>query len=113
MPDDSGRSPLAKVKSLADGRIYTGEQALKLGMVDVLGGIEVATEELRKLANLSEKPVLVYPHPKKKRLAEIFTAGISETILSVFSRAVEQSIAPVTDGAGFLPLFMAPGFHTR
>jgi protease-4 len=40
------------VKKLADGRIYTGEQAQKKGLVDVLGGLQTAVDEAKKAAGL-------------------------------------------------------------
>ncbi len=35
--------PAARVRTLADGRVYAGTQALSVGLVDRLGGLEVAT----------------------------------------------------------------------
>lgn len=42
-----------KVLELADGRIYTGKQALALGLVDELGGLDEAVEVAGKLGNIS------------------------------------------------------------
>lgn len=38
-----------KVKQLADGRIFTGQQAVELGLVDALGGFEEGIADLRRL----------------------------------------------------------------
>lgn len=43
---------LATVKKLADGRIYTGRQALALGLVDKLGNYYDAIDETAKLAGI-------------------------------------------------------------
>ena len=43
----------AKVRSLADGRAYTGRQALKLGLVDALGGERDARQWLVSAKGLS------------------------------------------------------------
>lgn len=51
---------VAKVKELADGRVYTGNQALKLGMVDEMGGFEDAVKTTAKLAGIKGEPQLVY-----------------------------------------------------
>lgn len=48
--------PLAQVRPLADGRIYTGSQALKLGLVDSVGDSEDAVALAAKLAGLKGKP---------------------------------------------------------
>ena len=38
------------LKKYADGRIFTGEQALNYGFVDKLGGLALAKEDIRKMA---------------------------------------------------------------
>jgi protease IV len=52
------------VLAFAEGRIYSGQQALALKMVDELGGFEEAVEAAGKLANISGRPRLVYPRKK-------------------------------------------------
>jgi protease-4 len=52
------------VLAFAEGRIYSGQQALALKMVDELGGFEDAVEAAGKLANISGRPKLVYPRKK-------------------------------------------------
>jgi protease IV len=52
------------VVAFADGRIYSGQQAHALKMVDELGGYEDAIEAAAKLANISGRPKLVYPRRK-------------------------------------------------
>jgi protease-4 len=49
------------VLGLADGRIYSGQQAHRLKMVDELGGLEEAIEAAAKLAGIPGRPKLVYP----------------------------------------------------
>ncbi|MEZ0372228.1 MAG: signal peptide peptidase SppA [Candidatus Sericytochromatia bacterium] len=46
--------PVAQVRKLADGRIYTGNQAQKLKLVDSLGDYNTALVELKKLTQLGE-----------------------------------------------------------
>jgi protease-4 len=58
IPDD--------VKKLADGRIFTGEQALKVGLVDELGNIEDAIKTAAKLSGIKGEPVVV---TKKERFS--------------------------------------------
>ncbi|THB65393.1 MAG: signal peptide peptidase SppA, partial [Desulfovibrio sp.] len=42
------------VRELADGRIYTGRQALQNGLVDQLGGLEDAFDALKQLCEVTE-----------------------------------------------------------
>ena len=52
------------VLSFADGRIYSGQQARQLKMVDELGGLEEAIEAAAKLAGIPTRPKLIYPRRK-------------------------------------------------
>ena len=49
------------VLGFADGRIYSGQQARALKMVDDLGGLEEAVAAAAKLAGVTGKPKVIYP----------------------------------------------------
>jgi protease-4 len=49
-----------RVREIADGRIYSGEQAKELGLVDSFGGLDVAAGIARNLANVEEATVVRY-----------------------------------------------------
>lgn len=55
-----------EVLSLADGSIFTGRQALGLGLVDSLGGMEDAISYLAELAGLRDEPRRIYPQEKRE-----------------------------------------------
>lgn len=65
----SGRDlPLEHVQEVARGRIWTGADALDLGLVDSLGGIPEAIRLLREAADLApDAPIRLkrFPRPKK------------------------------------------------
>lgn len=65
--------PVEKVKELADGRVYTGSQALKLGMVDEMGGFESAVKTTAKLAGIEGEPHLVYHEESYAVLKELLS----------------------------------------
>ncbi len=52
----------AKVRKLADGRVYSGAQAKDLGLVDHLGNLEYAIELAAKRVGLEESPTVYYSH---------------------------------------------------
>jgi protease-4 len=52
------------VRGLADGRIYSGQQAHALKMVDELGGFEEAVETAGKLGGVPGKPKLILPRKR-------------------------------------------------
>ena len=48
--------PAARIRTLADGRVYAGTQALSVGLVDQLGGLEVATRLAWEEAHQTGEP---------------------------------------------------------
>jgi len=56
----SGRGmDIDDVRKLADGRVYTGEQALENKLVDQLGTMRDAIDVAAKMANMQAEPVIV------------------------------------------------------
>ena len=61
----------AAVEAVARGRVWTGNQALNLGLVDELGGFYDAVEVSKNLIGLTaDDPVLLKIYPAPKSLAE-------------------------------------------
>lgn len=52
---------LEEVEEIAQGRVWTGKQALENGLVDGLGGFEQALEAAARLAKLEEYNLISYP----------------------------------------------------
>jgi len=59
------------LKVLADGRIFTGRQAQKLGLVDKLGDLDYSLNEAGRLAGIQGKPDVVYPAKKRSTFWEL------------------------------------------
>ncbi len=53
--------PLEKLKALAEGKVYTGEEAQQVGLVDEFGNLPDAIERAGKLAGIKGKVEAVYP----------------------------------------------------
>ncbi|MBS1018753.1 signal peptide peptidase SppA [Gluconobacter cerinus] len=85
MPED-------KVRSLADGRAYTGRQALSLGLIDELGDEDIARQWLRQRLKIGDAqyPVMPllsvtkrhwYDFPRKRAMLEgVFGSGFTEML---------------------------------
>ncbi len=74
--------PVAKIEAVAQGRVWTGEMALKLGLVDKLGGLETAKTLAASKAKLADYRVETFPR-KKPFLEEIFSDMNSEVSASL------------------------------
>jgi protease-4 len=60
----SRKMDLQKVERLADGRVYTGEEAQTLGLVDRIGNLEDAIAWAGELAGIEGRPDVVYAPEK-------------------------------------------------
>ena len=65
------------VRSIADGRIFSGRRAMELGLVDSMGNLQAAIDRAAALAGLDTEPKIVYPPGKKPRFIDLF---IEETL---------------------------------
>jgi protease IV len=64
---DGRKLPKDKVLEIAKGRIWSGEDAKGLGLVDELGGFDTALNLAKKAANIAEREdvkIVVFPHQK-------------------------------------------------
>lgn len=61
------RLPVAEVRRIAEGRIYSGEQALALKLVDRLGSLQDALAEAGRLGGIAGEPRVIRP-PKKRSM---------------------------------------------
>ncbi len=72
---------LHRMASLADGRVYTGQKALELKLIDRLGNLDDAVQLAGELAGIKGKLTPVYPPEDKmtfiKRLAETISKNIN------------------------------------
>ena len=73
---------VAQVDAIAQGRVWTGEQALQLKLVDQLGGFDAALNETKVLAKLDPRiPVRIMELPGQlSPLARLLTGQISGQI---------------------------------
>lgn len=85
-----GRS-VEEIEPLADGRVFTGEQARENGLVDRLGNFEDALDRAAELAGIEGKPVIIYPEKKRKKIWEYLVQGLAEVMGSLLRSTFEQT----------------------
>ena len=67
----SGRhAKVADIKSIADGRVWTGEQALGMHLIDQIGDFRAAVLDTAKSVNISGEPTLVHPERERESLLD-------------------------------------------
>jgi protease-4 len=84
-----------RVNIIARGRVWTGTDALSIGLVDQLGGINDAINYAAKEAGISKKKVLYYPHRKMDKFLEIieqFEDDEQESLVSVKNNQLPKEL---------------------
>ena len=81
-----------EIEPLADGRVFTGEQAKENGLVDRLGNFQDALDRAAELAGIEGKPVIIYPEEKRKKIWEYLVQSIAEVMGSVLRSTFEQMV---------------------
>ena len=112
----SRKLPLGKVQEVAQGRVWTGEAAKSLGLVDRLGGFPdalILAKELAKIPSGAEVQLEVFP--RKKTFIELITDKLlgqgdddlpttdeSAQLLATAARSM-QLLRQIAEAAGLLP----------
>ena len=74
-----GRIKQEDLNRIADGRVFTGEEALTLKLVDRLGNLEDAVSVAGRLAHMRGTPSMLYPKKKRPTLFDVFLRDSSES----------------------------------
>jgi protease-4 len=106
---DGRKLPKEKVLEIAKGRIWSGQDAKNLGLVDELGGYDTALKMAKKVAGIAESDevkIVVFPRPKTLVESVVSSGGpdnsdkegVSETLSRILK--VVQPVARQLDAVG-------------
>lgn len=70
-----------KVLQYADGRVYTGQQARELGLVDLLGNYQDAISLAAQVIGLKGKPRLVAPRKRRFTVLDLLFGDLEEYLI--------------------------------
>lgn len=89
--------PLDKIKKdIADGRVFTGRQAKKIGLVDELGNLQDAIQAAAKMSGIKDEPQIIYSKKESSFLGNFIKnsmAIIQEEVYKNFT-AIKYSYLP-------------------
>ena len=66
------------IKAIADGRVWTGQEALPLHLIDQIGDFQTVVDETAKSVGIKGEPVLVHPEKDRKTLSDLLFGDISQ-----------------------------------
>jgi protease-4 len=77
---DGRHAKVSDIKPIADGRVWTGEQALGLHLIDQIGDFRSVVQETAKSVKISGEPVLVHPEKDRKSLLDLLFGDASQLL---------------------------------
>jgi protease-4 len=91
---DGRKIPFADVDTLAQGRVWLGNTAQKIRLVDSLGGLDQAIIEAAKLANVTDYRIMNYPavKPAGEQLMSSLLGTSENASIGDYNSAQRQSI---------------------
>jgi protease-4 len=66
------------VKAIANGKVWTGEQALSMKLIDKVGDFEAAVKDTAKSVGISGEPTLVHPEKDRRTLLDLLLGDVSK-----------------------------------
>jgi protease IV len=79
------------VKAIANGRVWTGEQALQLKLVDQIGDFQACVEDTAKSVGIKGEPTLVRPEKERKTMLDLLFGDASELLPDLRAKLMERN----------------------
>ena len=88
---DGRHAKVADIKPIADGRVWTGEQALDMKLIDQIGDFRTVVLDTARSVGISGEPTLVHPEPDRKSLLDLLLGDASK-ILPTKEKLLDQQL---------------------
>lgn len=69
-----------EIKGIADGRVWTGRQAMPMKLIDQIADFQAAVEDTAKSVGIHGEPTLVTSQPDRKSLLDLLFGDVSDFI---------------------------------
>src|ERR1700720_4834550 len=78
-------------KSMANGKVWTGEEALPMKLIDQVGDFEAAVADTAKSVGIKGEPSLVHPDKERKTVLDLLLGDVSQYLPSR-EKLLEQQV---------------------
>jgi protease IV len=75
---DGRHEKVDEIKSIADGRVWTGQEALGMHLIDQVGDFQDAVNDTAKSVGIKGEPTLVRPEKDRKTLLDLMFGDVSQ-----------------------------------
>jgi protease IV len=79
------------VKTIANGKVWTGEQALSMKLIDNVGDFEAAVKDTAKSVGISGEPTLVRPEKDRRTVLDLLLGDVSQYLPNT-EKMLEQHV---------------------
>src|SRR4029077_3396728 len=79
------------VKAIANGKVWTGDQALSMKLIDNVGDFEAAVADTAKSVGIKGEPTLVHPERERKSVLDLLLGDVSQYLPSR-EKMLEQQV---------------------
>ncbi|MFZ0439068.1 MAG: signal peptide peptidase SppA, partial [Candidatus Sulfotelmatobacter sp.] len=79
------------VKAIANGKVWTGAQALDMKLIDNVGDFEAVVKDTAKSVGISGEPTLVHPEKDRKTLLDLMLGDVSQYLPDT-TKMLEQHV---------------------
>jgi len=79
------------VKSIANGKVWTGQQAMSMKLIDSVGDFESAVSDTAKSVGIKGEPTLVRPDRDRRTLLDLMLGDVSQ-YLPTKEKMLEQQV---------------------
>jgi len=75
---DGRNAKFDDIKAIANGKVWTGEQALSMKLIDQVADFQAAVDDTAKSVGIKGEPVLVHPERDRKTVLDVLFGDVSE-----------------------------------
>ncbi len=75
---DGRKTKFDEIKAIANGKVWTGEQALSMKLIDQVGDFQAAVDDTARSVGIKGEPVLVHPERDRKTVLDVLFGDVSE-----------------------------------
>ena len=79
------------VKAIANGKVWTGKEALAMKLIDDTGDFEAVVHDTAKSVGISGEPTLVHPEKDRRTLLDLMTGDLSQYLPDA-TKMLEQHV---------------------
>jgi protease IV len=79
------------VKAIANGKVWTGQEALSMKLIDNVGDFQAVVKDTAKSVGISGEPTLVHPEKDRKTLLDLMLGDVSQYLPDA-TKMLEQHV---------------------